>query len=425
LSAGDGEGKEPGTKDLLPGGAPPQHPGFLEVIVVDASNNNAPLEGITVRITANNNPEKQDGPSGSDGRKRFGPIPPDTYTVTASATGYTIGTANGEVKSDNTTTVTIPLQRSSLEIVDKKTGLVISEKTTDRIIGQKVQVQVRVKGGGKTISKIQWSIPGETVKDYIQTIDRAIKTDLPSGDLESEAVAFYWIGAGNKTVQVSASVDGVAQSPFAAKFNVLAPTDIRMSSETGKLETFVSAAHDHTLWLGYGDASPGAKHGIDFKCAATGPPGGDGQIAGTQLANPDRSLTQNNDVVGKFTSAGSFLLDTSVPYDTAKPIRAGTVANWEASDSPGGNLRPERKRRSFNDKFRMYFMYRPAGPDSIWVTLARLDWDVAGAATRTGDPSANNWSQPVDVSATPNPGGVASTELPVWTANVKDLQWHT
>jgi Carboxypeptidase regulatory-like domain len=423
LSTGDDEGKEPGTKDLLPGGAPPPHPGFLEVLVVDASNNNAPIEGITVQISANSSPEKQDGPSGSDGRIKFGPISPDSYDATASSPGYTLGRANGGVMSDKTTSVTISLKRSVLEIVDRKSGLVISEKTTDKVVGQKIELQVRVKGGGKTISNIQWSIPGETVKDYIQTIDRAFKTDLSSGDMESENVALYWIGGGNKTVQVSASVDGVSQLPFAANINVLAPTDIKMSSETGKLDKFMSAVHGQLL-LGYGDVSPGAKHGIDFKCAATGPAGGEGQIAGTQLASVDRSMTQNNDAVRKFSTDASFQVDTTVPYDTAKPIRAGTGAKWDASDSPGANLRPEIKRRSMNDKFRMYFMYRPGGADSIWVTLARLDWDVAGATTRTGDPSANNWSQPTDVSATLNPTGVASTELPVWTANVKDLQWR-
>ena len=376
-----------------------------------------------MQISANSSPEKQDGPSGSDGRIKFGPISPDSYDVTASSPGYTLGRANGGVTSDKTTSVTISLQRSVLEIVDRKSGLVISEKTTDKIVGQKIELQVRVKGGGKTISNIQWSIPGEAVKDYIQTIDRAFKTDLSSGDLESENVGLYWIGGGNKTVQLSASVDGVSQSPFAAKFNVLAPTDIKMSSETGKLETFMSAFHGE-LWLGYGDVSAGAKHGIDFKCAATGPAGGDGQIAGIQLTNPDRSVTPNNGADGKFSSDGAFQLDTSVPYDTAKPIRAGTEAQWNSSDSPGGSLQPKIKRRSMNDKFRMYFMYRPGGADSIWVTLARLDWDVAGATTRTGDPSANNWSQPTDVSAAPNPTGVASTELPVWTANAKDLHWR-
>jgi hypothetical protein len=66
-------------------------------------------------------------------------------------------------------------------------------------------------------------------------------------------------------------------------------------------------------------------------------------------------------------------------------------------------------------------MYQPAGSDSIWVTLGRLDWNWAGQTIRTGPPAANTWNPPTGVSNSVNPSGTVSTELPTWTKNVTSL----
>ena len=76
---------------------------------------------------------------------------------------------------------------------------------------------------------------------------------------------------------------------------------------------------------------------------------------------------------------------------------------------------PNMKKYSADDTFKTYFMYKPAGADSIWVTLCRLDWFWKASATKGN----NGWTLDAGSasSADPpgNPAGTDSTELPIWT----------
>jgi hypothetical protein len=65
----------------------------------------------------------------------------------------------------------------------------------------------------------------------------------------------------------------------------------------------------------------------------------------------------------------------------------------------------------------MYFMYRPAGTESIWVPIGEMDWFWNGTATRNGNPLINHgWTGPTNSSFSPAPTGAASSVFPEWNA---------
>jgi hypothetical protein len=295
---------------------------------------------------------------------------------------------------------------------------VVSGTTQDKIVGQKVELLVRANPA-TPLTNIQWTVPGQKVRNYTQASSTASRTDLSAADLQGINLDFYWIAGGSQTIQVSATALGTTLTANVTH-NVLAPTAVTMTSVTGDVGVGPTGwPGDPPMNLFYGK-SP--KVGIEWTCKATAPAGGDGEIAATQLNNSDRKRTSNAGLTESNDSGGTFMLDTTVPYSASVAIAGGASATWISNDSPSTPLTSNLKKKSLNDLFRLYFMYKPNGADSIWVTLARLDWHWAGATTRTGA-SGNNWTPPTGASNDKDPSGTASTELPTWTDNVTSITW--
>gem|GEM_PF-6928048 len=92
---------------------------------------------------------------------------------------------------------------------------------------------------------------------------------------------------------------------------------------------------------------------------------------------------------------------------------------YDTIDGPAnGGLGTELNSQTQKDNFIDYFMYRPTGADSIWVSFGKLTWFWSGTANRTGNPHVNGgW-----VLATPTPtpmpsivhGSAEQGELPSW-----------
>jgi hypothetical protein len=308
-----------------------------------------------------------------------------------------------------------------LEIVDRKTGNVVTNTTQAKIVGQKIELLVRAKPP-EAMSNIQWTVPGERVGNYSQSSSTATRTDLTAADLQGTNLDFYWIKGGSKAITVAATVRGSSLTAQVMQ-NVLAPTNVTMTSVTDHVKVGPTGwPGDPPMNLYYGK-SPNV--GIQWTCTATAPAGGKGEIAGTQLNNSDRKRTSNAGVVESNDSGGAYMLDTTVPYSTSVTIAAGASATWSSNDSPSTPLTASLSRKSVNDLFRMYFMYKPDGADSIWVTLMRLDWHWAGQTTRVGAPggAGNNWTAPAGVGSDRNPSGIATSELPTWTDNVTSITW--
>lgn len=306
-----------------------------------------------------------------------------------------------------------------LEIIDRGSGAVVSGTAPSKIVGQKVKLQVRTRPAGRPMTNIRWTIPGETVKNYTQSRDRATRTDLAAGDLDAANVDFYWISGGNKAVSVSATVGGAALTA-AVTYNALAPTGATMTSVTGTVAVGDPGFPGAGLELHYGtNVTPG----IDWTLTCTAPAGGAGEMAGTQTTDSYRTRTTNAGAVETRGADRAWVLDNTVPYAAVVALGSGASGTWTSDDTPGLPLSARLQRRTVDQNFRIYFMYKPSGGDSIWVTLMRLDWDWAAETTRTGAATANNWGAATGVSNTPNPTGAASTELPTWTANVADLTY--
>jgi len=309
-----------------------------------------------------------------------------------------------------------------IEIVDRDTGAVISSATTNRVVGKKIKLQVRTRPSGLAMTNIQWTIPDEKVKNYTQSANAATITDLENDDLNAATIDFSWIKGGNKNVQVSAVVNGTTHTAAAIN-NVLAPTGVTMTSVTGTVAVGNPGFGGGGIELHYGRSGA---NGIDWTQTCTAPGGGAGEIAGTQLNRSHRTRTLNAGNVQVNSTNGTWQLDTTVPYGAAVAIASGSSATWTSNDTPGTALTNAYRQKSVDESFRIYFMYKPSGADSIWVTLMRLDWAWTASTTRVGAPDSadNNWNAPTGVTNTVNPSGAASTELPTWTANVRDIVWQ-
>jgi len=309
-----------------------------------------------------------------------------------------------------------------IEIFDRDTGAVVNQTFTAKIVGKKVKLGVRTRPAGLAMTNIQWTVPDEKVKNYTQGVNTATKTDLVDEDLHTATMDFYWINGGNKRVQVSADVNGTTHRAWVG-YNVHMPTGVTMTSVTGVVAVGDPGFPDGGTELHYGtNGTPG----IEWTLTCTAPADGGGEIAGTQLTEGERTRTSNAGAEQVHSTNGTWQLDTTVPYSAAVPIAAEAEATWTSSDTPGTPLSAGYREKTVDESFRIYFMYKPSGADSIWVTLMRLDWAWTGETTRDGAPDSvdNNWNEPTGVTNTENPSGASSTELPTWTANVEDIVWQ-
>lgn len=327
-------------------------------------------------------------------------------------------TGSGSGTPCDPTHETCPPPPIRLEIVDRKTGNVISGTTVNRIVGQKIELLVRTQPA-EAMSNIQWAVPGERIKDYTQTNNTGTVTQLQPADLQGANLDFYWKAGGNQVVQVSATARGSALSA-SATFRVLAPTGLAMTSVTGTVEVSNPGFPGSGLELHFGT---NAVSGIVWTFTATAPAGGTGQFVGTQTVSPHGTRTRNDGTVQTRSSAGVFQLDNTIQYDAPVAVAASASATWTSNDSPGSPLTADLRDNTQSRQYRTYFMYRPDGADSIWVTIGRLDWNWAGRSTRTCAAGPGGWCAASGVANSNNPAGAASTELPEWTANVSTLQW--
>ena len=309
-----------------------------------------------------------------------------------------------------------------LEIVDAA-GTVLTGTQT-RIVGERIDLTVRTNPAGHALSNIQWTLPGDRIKDYTQAVGSAAVTNLTAAELTSASVQFYWFAkltGGN--VQVSANVDGAPQSA-SVSFNVLAPTAVSFTGE--QCATKLGPHFLYPLGVNAYDAATG-HFGIQWNATCTAPAGGAGEIAITQLIT--RNFTRTRAGVAEHITSPAQVLDDGlgIQYSGPQPIAAGASATLSGnaySDSPGsGQLTADITVINCNDQFIDFFMYKPSKPNAIWVTLSRMTWSWSGAATKAGPPPPPPPPSGFVLGAhTPaaitTQTGSASTALPQWTANL-------
>jgi hypothetical protein len=111
------------------------------------------------------------------------------------------------------------------------------------------------------------------------------------------------------------------------------------------------------------------------------------------------------------SSQGLFVLDNLLGINALGPeaIAGGGTTPFVFSDIPGDALFSNYVTVTRADGFEIYLMYRPAGADSIWVTLATGTWGWSGSARRD---ATFNWSL-VSASTASSTSGSSNT-LPRW-----------
>ncbi len=118
-----------------------------------------------------------------------------------------------------------------------------------------------------------------------------------------------------------------------------------------------------------------------------------------------------------------FLLDrdgTVVQYwGRITPIGANATVSETVSDTPSSPLAGQIFLNR-HDRFKTYLMYQPNGANSIWVTLAAVEWYWKGAA---GLDNTGTWVIVGKSGSSTNPASYDSIHLPEWKGRLQDLQW--
>ena len=287
--------------------------------------------------------------------------------------------------------------------------------------GRKIALKGKVTPSNLEVSGHQWTIGGNRIKNYTQSLNEGSKIALEVSDLTDDTVTFYWIDGGeNIGVAYEASIHGL---PFAAAVNCdVERPDAALTSVTTPLNPPISVRFGY---MRYGSSAPN-EQGIRWDAEVSAPDIGAGQIAFLQLVNVyrTRTLKDLSNTVEVWTSNGQYYLDTigSTPLygDDATTIGGGATQVHSKTDTPGSPLSTIYQRRSAADEFQLYLMYRPSGVDSIWVTLRRLDWFWSGAAVRDGN---DEWIMESGQASSQNPGSVNSVALPLWPGRAQDIEW--
>ncbi len=312
----------------------------------------------------------------------------------------------------------------------KRDDQVITDTTTDVMVGQKIGLTGEVSPAGFVFDSQAWTIPDTTVKTYSQTVDKATKSDLTQTDLEQEDVSYYWIdGDAAREVKYTVVASGTTCEGKSI-FNVKRPTATLISQTTTEQPPVGLRDLGKGLELVFGSFdSPG----IAWIAEVNTPSNGAGKIAFVQLINFDGHMTLEDNRKAKGISDG-YALDPSpgdggVHYGGSIDIGSSDSQTLDDSvyysDTPGSVLDSiddqaqqawdsGLKAHTRNDQFNLYLMYKSDSANSIWVTLRMLQWHWSGGATK--DVQTGAWSLDAGATSSQNPGSDDSATLPEWSA---------
>ena len=292
------------------------------------------------------------------------------------------------------------------------------------IVGQKVQTQLVITGpGAVNVTSSHWSLSnGKPIKNYTKTLAKGEVIELGEADYDGLGMAYYNTATtGECTTQTVSNTFvfngktytetvtlGIEQptveryeSQLATYSNGANPVGIR-ERHLGKGERLMLGGYEGTEF----------QPGITFLAEVTAPPSSGGEIALTQLVSSRWEIFEKTGTHQEISTDNQYVLDTHTEYNNEiVPVDQILYTN----DNPSAKLFDPLKRVIRSDFFQTYLMYRPEG-DSIWVSLAVIDWSWAGSATNT----PTGW-QLVSGATSGGGEGKAEDELPVWNSNFDDL----
>ena len=194
----------------------------LEVHVLDAVTL-AFVDDAEVLISG---PVAAKGTTDPQGVVTFADLPAGSYVVWAERADYLMEKAEVEIPAQPKqpfAVATVLLTPIVIEIVDGAGAALTAPTKT--VVGKKVALAVRSKPAGHTLTHIEWVIPEERVKNYVQSETQGVVFKLDAADLGKASIEFFWISGGSKSVRVVARIGG-RQREATASFEVEAPTDI-------------------------------------------------------------------------------------------------------------------------------------------------------------------------------------------------------
>lgn len=277
------------------------------------------------------------------------------------------------------------------------------------------------------IPTYQWSIPGETVKGFQESVTTGQKVDLPNADLESPNPSFYWyngtFGGDSQELSVTITILNEKTIILKGKCNVYRP---RMNSFEG-----IYTSNIPTITYVNGGARLGGNGiGITWNASVENPSVAvaGGEIAFEQvvdLSHTFQGVSQGNPYNNGAIKADCLdSLDSDPRYsNSATPIASNATQIITSDDSPAlGPLNSDNTYQA-DDHFTTYLVYKPTGNSSIWVVLGSLNWIYKFEARYDDPPTVQPYPTWIVTSHSPT-GTVSGTdthEFPKWVDHAQDV----
>lgn len=309
----------------------------------------------------------------------------------------------------------------------------ITGQKTDVSVGEKISVGVKYTKEWGVLKSIEWSIPGTIVKNYVDTQNSAQVTQVGPADKKKFTLDFYWVdGADGRVVEakcVFTSSSKDVNKTVSATFNVKAVTLDKFDAKTDSVKLAPAAAPTR---VGFGER--GVTPGIQWDWKVTVPKTGDGYVKDLQTIRINNRQTTTGGVKqvralpGTKVPPPGYNIDTDNPYSlpgdyppcVGFPHKVASGASFSDNstfDTPSNPL-AGMTRVVIDREFKYFIMYKPDKPDSIWVPVAKAEWNCRGAAElHVG------WWQLVSPSGGVTSKGTVTTEFPSGSGNSKNVQF--
>jgi hypothetical protein len=280
---------------------------------------------------------------------------------------------------------------------------------------------------------VTWTVEGMqyAVKGYTATLTTAQATPLTQADLGAATLDFAWWKPGHYTVTctvsttqgtVQSSDDYVVTAPLVKGFNWWTGV-VGVGTYTGK--TFLRLVRS---------MSDFDHDGMLMNAVVAGTQQAAGTLAGIQMASQQRFCTRDDGRNERLNLNGIWVLDSgmtnTVLYQgttVALPAN-GANANYQANDGPGAELNENVISAMFvgdgdvtpttPELYRMYLMFLPSLPNSVWVPLKVLMWGWEGMSAYEYE----GWTPAQDPGIV-HPVVTDPTGYPTWTQNTSQNTW--
>lgn len=283
--------------------------------------------------------------------------------------------------------------------------------------GSFIDLKADVKPAGAKVT-FKWDMPpAKAFKSYTMDNTQAKLEALPAAALDAQTLQFYWADSGDKTVKCTVAGGGETSKAASATVTV---DKLTVDPAYKATQGSVGWNSDKSEFGLYG---AGDKDGMEFTATVKIPEGyyaGKWQFVQTVVAG--NFVTDVDGIKWHLECNGTTVLDGAVPYPHDGTDADGPAGPYDtgvpggAVDTPGSPIKGTIKRSS-DDKFKMYIMFKPSGAKANWVPVQYVDWSWKGTATLAD----GNWS--LDGTGQSVSPAVSSSDHPTWSQNAQSAKY--